>query len=187
MKKAMMLVAMLALVLAVTVPAMGQVNGSGNNNTIDCAATQVAVQDLTQTIAQIIDAGGDATNLIAVLTALQQQLEQQCGVFINDDDTTREGDTTTNDNDVTPTQALDQEGESGDVTNELANDIDGDGNLMCMPTSQNGDSGNLFNGQQAQPTQAGFDDFDPTGIETEDVPETVTDCAPTNQQSSAEL
>ena len=158
MKKLVMLSAMLAMVLGIVVPALGQDQNTRNQtvNTTDSLECQDILAE--EHIGASSQGPGDATAPVPI----------SCNIDAN-----------------SATQEQDLDAESGDSTNEFGTTVEGDGNFVCAPGQQDSASGNYLNGQQDQPTRSTSEDFEPGGITTEDAPGAATDCAPTSNQSSA--
>ncbi len=158
MKKLVMLSTTLVMVLGIAIPALGQ-DTNTRNQTVD-TTDSVECQDVLaeEQIGASSQGSGDATAPVPI----------SCDIDAN-----------------AATQEQDLDAESGDATNEIGTTVDGDGNLVCAPGQQNSASGNYLNGQQDQPTQSTTDDFQPGGIATEYVPEMITDCTQTSNQSAA--
>jgi hypothetical protein len=158
MQKLMILATMLAMALGSVVPALGQDQNTRNqvvNTTESLECQDILAEEQIGASSQGL---GDATAPVPI----------SCDIDAN-----------------SAAQEQDLDAESGDSTNEFATTVKGDGNFVCVPGQQDSASGNYLNGQQDQPTQSTTDDFEPGGIETEDAPETATDCAPTSNNSSA--
>ncbi len=160
MKKLVMLSTTLVMVLGIAIPALGQ-DTNTRNQTVE-TTDSVECQDVLaeEHIGASSQGPGDATAPVRI----------PCDIDIDAN---------------AATQEQDLDAESGDATNEIGTTVDGDGNLVCAPGQQNSASGNYLNGQQDQPTQSTTDDFQPGGIATEYVPEMVTDCTQTSNQSAA--
>jgi type II secretory pathway pseudopilin PulG len=158
MNKTVMLSIMLAMVLGIAIPALGQ-DRNTRNQTVE-TTDSVECQDVLaeEHIGASSQGVGDATAPVRI----------PCDIDAN-----------------APTQEQDLDAESGDATNEIGTTVDGDGNLVCAPGQQNSASGNYLNGLQDQPTQSTTDDFQPDGIATEYAPEMITDCTQTSNQSAA--
>jgi hypothetical protein len=188
----MMPVAMLAMVLALAIPAMGQVDDSGNNNEINCAAAQELDAVLINAIDIAIAAGDDVEDiqfLIDQINEVQGIIEQQCGVFLSDDDTINEGDRTVNNEGDTTTITSDQEFEqdfdSGDLEQPTDINVTGDNSAVCTPVQPTGNTGNGGSEQGLQPLGSASDDTDLAGNASDLAPEMTTDCAPSVSQDAA--
>lgn len=177
MKKLMMLLAMMAMVLVVSVPALAQ-NGIvfppieiGTND---------ADVDLTdaECVGLIIQQQNQA-GLIALQEQDQEAIQRICqeinNTRINDQDT----------NTVTPSLEFEQDAESGDFDAASELSVTGDNNQLCTPTQQSGNTGNSLNQEGAQPTQGGFDDFEAGNSTLETAADMPTECAQTFGQSAA--
>jgi hypothetical protein len=187
---------MLAGVLLVSVPAMAQLSvpvlspGTNVNGTAEdvCATgnqdlgVDVPIQVAAPVTAPVTTALGDATSTTnpAVTQTAAEYSEESADINDSCNDTSL-----SNDEDTNPSQELEQQADSGDLDNSSDSSVTGDGNVVCSPVQQDGDTGNSVNGQAIQGADTQSEDTELGGIGTEDAPEAPTDCAPTNQESLA--
>jgi hypothetical protein len=188
LKKLMLLIAMLAVVLTLVLPAGAQVNDSGNNNEVNCAIVQEQVDALENAITLTLtdNTESEIQILISILNELQQLAEQECGVFIDDNDTINEGDTNEGDTTITRgDQEFEQDFDSGDLEQPTDISVTGDNSAVCTPVQPTGNTGNGGSEQGLQPLVSGLGDTDLDGNAMEFALEMTTDCAPAVNQDAA--
>lgn len=188
---------MLAGVLLVSVPAMAQLSvpvlspGTNVNGTAEdvCATgnqdlgVDIPIQAAVPITAPVTTGAlGPATSTTnpAVTQTAAEYSEESADVTDSCNDTSL-----TNDAETNPTQELEQQADSGDLDNSSDSSVTGDGNVVCSPVQQDGDTGNSLNGQAIQGADTQSEDTELGGINTDDAPEAPADCAPTNQESLA--
>jgi hypothetical protein len=182
MQKLLLLAAMLAMALVISLPLWAQ--------DIDTTTVTVPLQSPQGVVLSPDSTAEDICSALATNPSLLNNIDADANPALADvanscNDLVGSNNSATDDDTQTQEQDQDQETESGDQTNESATTVDGDGNQVCTANPQDGSTGNFVNGQQDQQLHAGQDDFEPGGLNTEERPETATDCAPTSQNSSA--
>ena len=171
MKKLIMLVLMGALMGLSTLPVFAQ----GATPALSPCSNQFD-QSIQQNSTGNSGAGA-GTNVNTGGLAAEPTQDTSC-LFDTTNNTTPNNNTTNN---VNPTLAQDIDTHSGDVANNMDTDVSGNGNLVCNPGSQNGNSGNSVNAPADQQTAgpggtARQGEFDPEGIEPTEGGNMTMDC-----------